>query len=108
MDPAYATLVPRDPGVTSLGGPVMTEQDVSKLRRAYSCVGRDYGGCGGSLVGVGGSIDGNRAGQDGEGCEWLVTVEDGNLVQIEFQNFKVRRTLVTRTSVTLVYYYVLG
>ncbi len=51
MDSRYDTLIPLDPGVgRGLGGPVMTAGDVDKLRTAYGCKGREYGGCGGSLV----------------------------------------------------------
>ncbi len=82
----------------------MTEKDVQKLRAAYQvcvhnstvkhvqyfqfiqCDGRDYSGCGGSLEGDGGDIELSDAGS--EGCEWLVTVEDGYRVMFEIRDFK--------------------
>ncbi len=83
----------------------MTEKDVQKLRAAYQvstgystteevicpifmiqCDGREYSGCGGSLEGDGGDIELSEV--DSEGCEWLVTVEDGYRVMFEIREFK--------------------
>ena len=63
----------------------MSEKDKLKLQSAYNCKGQDYSGCGGSLTGEEGQLEGSFD----DGCEWLITVEDGYAVEVDFQEFKV-------------------
>ncbi len=66
----------------------MTEKDKEKLQAAYNCVGTEYTGCGGSVTGDQGILRGTFD----RGCEWLITVDDGDTVEIEFLDFEVQKT----------------
>lgn len=70
----------------TLGGLEMTAKDVDKLQRAYGCLGQNYTGCGGSLIGDSGQL----VGDFDIGCEWYITVEDGFVVEFEFEHFEVK------------------
>lgn len=65
----------------------MTEKDIQKLQRAYNCNGTSTTGCGGHFHGDVGSIEASS----NTDCEWLISVGDGFLVQLEFLDQKVNR-----------------
>ena len=56
------------------------------LEHFLSCLDGEYSGCGGSLVGLGGRL----SGEYDVGCDWLITVDDGFIVQLDFEQFQVR------------------
>ena len=83
MDPKIPAISAKNASVTKLGGYEMTQKDIAKLQAAYSCLGKEYSGCGGSLFGDSGEISGNFD----VGCEWFITVEDGAVIDLNFEEF---------------------
>ena len=76
------TIEPKDPNVTEFGGLKMTRKDEEKLKAAYGC-----SGCGGSHVGGSGKITFGKLNTD---CEWLITVDDGSVIELSIKEFSVR------------------
>ena len=74
--------MPKDPNITEFGGLEMTKKDEVKLKAAYGC-----SGCGGSHVGGSGEI---TFGNHDADCEWLITVEDGSVIELSIKEFSVR------------------
>ena len=72
----------KDPNITEFGGVKMTKKDEEKLKAAYGC-----SGCGGSHVGGGGEI---TFGNHDTDCEWLITVDDGSVIELSIKEFSVR------------------
>lgn len=73
--------MPKDDSVKEFGGLIMTEQDERKLMAAYGC-----SGCGGSHLGEKGEI-GIKLGD--KECEWLITVKEGSVIELNIEKFNV-------------------
>ncbi|TRY70568.1 hypothetical protein TCAL_06112 [Tigriopus californicus] len=79
------TLISKSADPIKFSAPSMTAKDVQKLQRAYNCNGTSTTGCGGHLHGDSGSIEASAKSD----CEWLISVDDGFLVQLEFPDSKI-------------------
>ena len=64
----------------------MTRKDEEKLKAAYGCA-----GCGGSHLGEIGEIN---FGNHDTNCEWLITVDDGSLIELSIKEYSVRLTFL--------------